>query len=335
VNRQVVIQRPGGPEVLAVVERQVPEPGPGMVRVRVLAAGVAYADILMRKGVYPGAPRMPFVPGYDIVGTVDALGPAVAGLSVGQRVAALTTTGGYTTYGIVPTAELILVPDGVDEAEAVSALLNYVTAYQLLHREARVRCGERILVHGAAGGVGTALLELARLAGLAVYGTASPAKHDLVAELGATPLDYRDPNLTGRVRALTGGGVDAVFDGVGGASLHRSYRMLGPRGRLVAYGVGPAVSQSRVPLLGIIDSVARLAALRLIPDGRTVSFYQINPMRRRHPDWFQADVTAVFAHLGRGEIRPTVSERLPLEQAARAQSMLEAGQSRGKIVLVP
>ncbi len=335
MNRQVMIQRPGGPEVLAVVERQVPEPGPGMVRVRVLAAGVAYADILMRKGVYPGAPRMPFVPGYDIVGTVDALGPGVAGFAIGQRVAALTTTGGYTTYAIVPAAELIPVPDDVDPAEAVSSLLNYVTAYQLLHREARVRSSERVLVHGAAGGVGTALLELGRLAGLTVYGTASPAKHDLVVELGATPLDYRDPGLPELVRALTGGGVDAVFDGVGGVSFHRSYRMLRPRGRLVAYGVGPAVSQSRVPLLGIIDSVARLAALRLIPDGRAVSFYQINPLRRRHPDWFQADVAAVFAHLARGEIRPTVSARLPLEQAARAQSILEAGQSRGKVVLVP
>lgn len=335
MNRQVVIQRPGGPEVLAVVERQMTDPGPGMVRVRVLAAGVAYADILMRKGVYPGAPRMPFVPGYDIVGTVDALGPGVAGFAIGQRVAALTTTGGYTTCITLPAAALIPVPDGIDPAVAVSTLLNYVTAYQLLHREAHVRAGERVLVHGAAGGVGTALLELGRLAGLRIYGTASRAKHDLVTELGATPLDYRDPDLPGRVRALTGEGVDAVFDGVGGVSFHRSYRMLRPRGRLVAYGVGPAVSQSRVPLLGIIDSVARLAALRLIPDGRTISFYQINPVRRRHPDWFQADVAAVFAHLARGEIRPTVSARLPLEQAARAQSILEAGQSCGKVVLLP
>jgi NADPH:quinone reductase-like Zn-dependent oxidoreductase len=305
------------------------------VRVRVLAAGVAYADILMRKGVYPGAPRMPFVPGYDIVGVVDALGPGVVGLAVGQHVAALITTGGYTTYSTLSAAELIPVPNGVDPAEAVSSLLNYVTAYQLLHREARVRAGEQIVVHGAAGGVGTALLELSQLAGLSVYGTASRGKHDLVTELGATPLDYRDPDLPRRVRALTGGGVDAVFDGVGGVSFHRSYRMLRPRGRLVAYGVGPAVSQSRVPLLGIIDSVARLTALRLIPDGRAVSFYQINPVRRKHPDWFQADVAAVFAHLARGEIRPTVSVRLPLEQAARAQSILEAGQSRGKVVLVP
>lgn len=334
LNQHVLIPRAGGPEVLTLVSGPVPTPGPGQVRVRVLAAGVAYADVLMRKGAYPGAPRMPFVPGFDLVGVVDALGPGVTGLTLGQRVAALTTTGGYTTYACLPAAELVPVPDTLDPAVAVSAMLNYLTAYQLLHRASPTRPGERALVHAAAGGVGTALLELARLAGLTVYGTASRAKHDLVAGLGATPIDYRSEDVVGRVRELSGG-VDVVYDGLGGASFVQSYRALRPRGRLVAYGVGPAVSQSRWPWLGVVGSAARLGGLWLIPDGRAVSFYLINRVRRQHPEWFRADLAVIFEHIAQGRIQPLVSERLPLAEAAAAQRLLEAGQSRGKIVLIP
>ena len=188
-QRQVLLTGVGGPEVLEVVERDAPEPGRGEVRVRVLAAGVAFADVLMRHGKYPGAPKIPFTPGYDLVGEVEKLGEGVGGVTVGQRVAALTQVGSYAQRVVVAAEELVPVPDGVDPAEAVALVLNYVTAYQMLHRVAEVRPGERILVHGAAGGVGTALLDLGRLGGLEAYGTASAAKHDAVRRFRATPID--------------------------------------------------------------------------------------------------------------------------------------------------
>jgi NADPH:quinone reductase-like Zn-dependent oxidoreductase len=172
-NSQVVITAQGGPDVLKYVEDDLPVPGPGQVRVKNLASGVAYADVLMRHGLYPGIPPFPFAPGYDIVGDVDALGSDVAQFSVGQRVAALTMIGGYAQYTLVPAAHLVPVPAQLDPAEAVSLVLNYVTAYQMLHRFANLRESQRLLVHGAAGGVGTAALQLGKIAGLVMFGTAS------------------------------------------------------------------------------------------------------------------------------------------------------------------
>jgi NADPH:quinone reductase-like Zn-dependent oxidoreductase len=335
MNEQIIITRAGGPEVLSLIDSPLAAPRAGEVRIRVHAAGVAYADILMRKGVYPGAPRMPFVPGYDVVGTIEMLGPGVAGFRPGQLVAAMTTTGGYTQYCTVAASELVLVPEGIDAAVAVSALLNYSTAYQLLHRATSTQAGEQILVHGAAGGVGSALLELGKLAGLRIYGTASAAKHDLVRQLGATPLDYRAADLVERVRDLSAGGVDVVYDGVGGASFSQSYRMLRPQGRLIAYGVGPAVARSHFPQLGLYSSIARLLWLRLIPDGHRVTFYMINQLKRQQPAWFREDLATVFGLIARRAIQPIVSAQLPLSQAAAAHEMMEAGQSRGKIVLLP
>src|SRR5580704_7451780 len=199
-NARVVISGLGGPEVMKVVEEEMPEPEAGQVRVTVLAAGVAYADILIRRGLYPDQPPFPCTPGYDIVGEIDAVGEGVTEFRVGQRVAAMTMIGGYSQFTIVPAEHLVAVPDGLDAAEAVSLVLNYVTAYQMLHRVAHLRAGQRMLVHGAAGGVGTAALQLGKIAGLEMFGTASAAKHDLVRELGATPIDYRTEKFAERIR---------------------------------------------------------------------------------------------------------------------------------------
>src|SRR5919112_674183 len=236
-QKQVLLTKKGGPEVLEVVEREVPEPGPGEARVKVLATGVAFADVMMRHGLYPGVPEFPFTPGYDLVGEVEDLGPGVSAVAVGQRVAALTQIGAHAQYVSLPAEELVRVPADVDAAEAASLPLNYVTAHQMLFRVARVRPGERILVHGAAGGVGTALLQLGGLQGLEMYGTASAGKHDLVSGLGATPIDYKAEDFVERVRALTGDGMDAVFDHIGGVHVARSFATLHRGPRLLPYGL--------------------------------------------------------------------------------------------------
>ncbi len=204
--RHVLLTRFGEPaEAFQMVEDDLPEPGEGQVRVKILATGVAYADVMMRRGVYPGMPRLPFTPGYDMVGVIDAVGLGGRAFSPGQLVVALTVFGSYSQYICLSAEDVVVVPEGVDPVEASCLPLNYFTAYRMLHRIARVKPGERVLVYGAAGGVGTALLQLGSLAGLQVYGTASSSKQELLTQLGATPLDYTREDVVARVRALTGG----------------------------------------------------------------------------------------------------------------------------------
>jgi NADPH2:quinone reductase len=219
-NQRVVVTQHGGPEVLQVVEEELPEPGVDEVRVKVLAAGVSAFDLIYRRwGRLPGSPRLPFSLGEDVVGAVDKLGERVSSLELGQNVAGATFSlgvgGGYTEFICLPEGELVPVPLGLDPAEAVCLVANYLTAHLHLHRIARVRSGERVLVHGAAGGVGTALLELGKLAGLEMYGTASKYNHELVSALGATPIDYHTEDFVERIRSLTSDGVDAVVDAMG------------------------------------------------------------------------------------------------------------------------
>jgi NADPH2:quinone reductase len=172
---RVVVAHYGGPEDLRVIEEECPSPGPGAVRVKVLAAGVSLPDLLAREGVHPETPRLPYTPGWDLVGTIDQLGPGVTGFAVGQTIAAMPIHGGYAQYVRLPRQKLVPVPPGLDPAEAVAVVLNYITAYQMLHRTAQARSGQRMLVHGASGGVGSAMLQLARLAGVTMYGTCGAA----------------------------------------------------------------------------------------------------------------------------------------------------------------
>jgi NADPH:quinone reductase len=197
---RIIARRFGGPEVLEIAQEEAPEPGRGEVRVREFAAGVSFADLLMREGIHPEKTTPPFTPGWDIVGVVEQTGEGVSQTSVGQMVAALPIHGGYTQYICLPENELILVPAGLDPAEAVCLVLNYVTAYQMLHRLGHASAGQRALIHGAAGGVGTALLQLGWLTDLKVYGTASLADHQIVSDLGATPIDYRRTNFVDEIR---------------------------------------------------------------------------------------------------------------------------------------
>lgn len=326
---RVVVVRRGGPEVLQLVEESMPEPAPGEVRLRVLAAGISAYDRMERSRWFPGFPRPPYTPGLDLVGMVDALGAGVTEPVRGSVVAGGPyAQGGCYASDVCRAADtLVPVPDGVDLAEAVCLVTDYLTARHVMHDTAQVRLGERVLVQGAGGGVGTALLELSALAGLEVYGTASSHNHDLVSTLGATPIDYRTDDVAARVRELTGDGVDVVFDPVGGAAqLRQSYRCLRPGGRLVWFGVA-AISRSGVRV--IPESLVTRLLLDLRRDGRHAPITREEPPaeQRRH-------LAGLLDLLAAGDVRPVVTERMRLTQAADAHALLERGGHAGKVVLV-
>jgi NADPH2:quinone reductase len=336
--KKVVVTRHGGPAVLQTVEEDLPEPGPGEVRVKVQAAGVSAFDLIYRRwNRLPGSPSVPFALGEDVVGEVDQLGEGVSSLEPAQTVAAgtwaLGVGGGYAEYVCLPASELVPVPSDVDPAEAVCLVVNYLTAHLHLHRIAGVRSGERVLVHGAAGGVGTALVQLGELAGSEMYGTASPHNHELVSAMGATPIDYRNEDFVERVRSLTGDGVDAVIDPIGGAThLWRSYRALGRDGRLV--WLGSAATNTKGLRVGPA-SMLTVFLLRLIPDGRRVPRCPtLGTFAKAHNEWYRETMTELLDSLAAGRIKPVVAERLPLAEAARAHELLERSGHAGKVVLV-
>lgn len=333
-NHRVVVSRHGGPNVLKVLEEGIPEPKAGEVRVQVLAAGVSAYDLMFRRsGLLPGTPRVPFTPGEDVVGVVDKLGEGVSTVEPGQMVAAATFShgvgGGYAEFVCLPANELVLVPLAVDPAEAVCLVVNYLTAHLHLHHIARVRSGERILIHGAAGGVGTALLELGKAAGLEMYGTASKYNHELVSALGATPIDYRNEDFVKRIRQLTDGGVDVVFDPIGGArQVWRSYRALRRAGRLVWFGVAAA---KRKGLRVIPFTLLTIGLLKFIPDGKRVP---LAPDISKDNAGYRETLAGLLGLLSVGRIRPIVAARIPLAEASRAHELLERGGAAGKFVLV-
>ncbi|HUU26957.1 MAG TPA: medium chain dehydrogenase/reductase family protein [archaeon] len=336
-NRRIVITRRGGPGVLKLVEEEIPEPEEGEVRVHVRAAGVAFADILMREGLYPKAPAPPFTPGYDVVGIVDKPGEGVTGIEPGQMVAALTKVGGYTDYICLPQDDLVPVDGQLDAGQAVCLVLNYLTAYQMLHRVAHVTDGERMLVHGAAGGVGTALLQLGALSSLEVYGTASSPKHQAVRELGGIPIDYRKDDFVAKIRELTGKGVDVVFDPIGGRNWKRSFKTLRRGGRLVCYGFSSTISGGRRDFFRALRSaveIPRFSPLAMIGKNLMVAGYNVAAMKARRPEWYRQDLETLFELLAEEKIKPVIAERIWLEEAARAHKLLGKGKVTGKIVLV-
>lgn len=334
--RQIIISQPGGPEVLHVVEEKLPEPQPGEVRIKVLVAGVAFIDVLARRNarlIHSTIPPFPFSPGYDIVGLVDAVGEGCSSFNLGQRVAALTMMGGYSEFLCLPEAALVAVPEVVDSAEAVSVVLNYITAYQMLHRIASLQQRERILIHGAAGGVGTALLQLGKLAGLELYETASQGKHALIEELGGTPINYQKEDFVVCIQKYTGDGVDAVFDPIGGVHFWRSYQTLRTKGRLVLYGLSAALRSGRVHIPTLLSSAATVGLSKILPN-RQVSIYIIDQLARLHFDWIQQDLKQLFHLLAQKKIQPLIAAKIPLVEAAHAHALIENAAVCGKIVLV-
>jgi len=331
---RAVVTRHGGPDVLQVVEEDLPEPGAGEVRVQILAAGISAYDLMQRRsGSLPGTPSVPYTPGEDIVGVADKLGEGVSTVERGQMVAGYPRGGGYAEFLCLPASELVPVPAGVDLAQAVCLVANYLTAHLLLHQTAGMQSGERLLVHGAAGGVGSALVELGKVAGMEMYGTASKYNHELVSTLGATPIDYRTEDFVERIRSLTGDGVDAVFDPVGGArQIRRSYQALRKGGRLVSFGMA---ATSKEGLRVIPLSLLMVLLLKLIPDGKQASMSpNLAEYAPAHPDWYRETLTELLDLLAAGSIKPVVAERIPLVEAVRAHELIERGGYAGKVVLV-
>jgi NADPH:quinone reductase-like Zn-dependent oxidoreductase len=356
--KRVIVEEFGGPEVLKVVEDREPRPGPGEVRVKVLVAGVSFTDALLRAGTYLGVPNPPFTPGYELIGVVDEVGPGCSRLRKGDRVGALTVWGAYAERVCVPEVNAVEVPPDVDPAEAVNLILTHMTAYQCLHRMAKVRSGESVLVHGAAGRVGTAVLELGAMAGLRLYGTASTNDLEAVERLGAVAIDYRNEDFLARLRGLPEGGVDVVLDGIGGGLSIRSFRALKAGGRLVVFGHYATMSHGRKSWRGWAEWYAATAdvGLRgLLSPSRRVMAYRVQKLREghqvlpvsgrsqaplvgggpRYPEWFREDFAELLELLRADKIHPAVAERLPLSEAGRAHQLLEKSAATGKLVLEP
>ncbi len=343
-HTRIVVAHYGGPEVLQAIEEECPQPKSGEVRVKVLAAGVSLPDVLAREGVHPETPRVPYTPGWDLIGIVDEVGRGVAGVKVGETVAAMPIHGCYAQYVCLPQRKFIPVPAGLDPAEAVAVVLNYVTAYQMLHRSAKLKPGQRVLIHGASGGVGTAFLQLGRLAGLEMYGTCSAQAAPIVRELGATPIDYRNADFVEEIRRFTGDGVEAVFDGIGGENLWRSREALREGGRVVVYGFQSKLHQGRL----ISGTPRRRHPIResailgryilrnwFLRGRKSMAPYSIQWLMRVKPAWFREDVLTLFDLLRCKKIKPLIAHRLPLSEARRAHELLGSGGVIGKIVLMP
>ena len=335
-NRVVRLKRFGGSEELEVVDINLPNAGRGEVRVRVLASGIEYTDVVIRRHLYPQTMfrRPPFVVGYDFVGEIDQVGRGMAGFQCGERVAGLTVLGSNAEYRTVATRCLTKLPPDIDPAEAAALILSWMTAYQMLHRTARVKAGQRVLVQGAAGAVGQALLVLGKMAGLELWGTARGAHAVLVKELGATPIDYQREDFT---RVLPDG-FDAIFDGVGESAYRRSSAALKPGGALCAYGYTARVQKQPRLLAMLLWTLRVYASAQLLswrPGGKRVRVYSINSMRALHPAWFKEDLGHLIDLLARGTIRPRIANRISFDGIADAHRRLEAGGLEGKIVLCP
>jgi NADPH:quinone reductase len=331
-NRVVQVNRFGGPDGLEVADAAPPTAGRGEVRVRVLASGLEYTDVLIRRHLYPQTMRLrpPFVLGYDLIGEIDQLGDGVRAFQLGDRVADMTVVGSNAAYRTLRADRLTRVPAGLDPAEAATLILSWTTAYQLLHRAARVQQGQRVLVQGAAGAVGQALLVLGSLAGLQLWGTARAAHAALIRDLGATPIDYQREDFR---RALPDG-FDVVFDGIAQDGYRRSFAALKSGGLLCAYGYSAGVQAQR-RMATMLMWIARLYLWRWLPGGKRARFYSINLMRAQHPAWFREDLERLFGLLASGAIRPRVADRVSFDRVAEAHRRIEAGGLDGKLVLCP
>ncbi|MGM0531534.1 MAG: medium chain dehydrogenase/reductase family protein [Bacteroidota bacterium] len=329
--KRIIITGFGEPRVMQMVEENaLPEPKEGEVRVRVLKTSANFTDIMIRKGKYPDVKdKPPFSPGYDMVGIVDKQGKGVKGVKVGDRVADMTVIGAYSEYICLPAERLTLLPPDVDASEAVTLILSYMTAYQMLHRVTRMTEGKSILIHGAGGAVGIAMLQLGKLLGLKIYGTASGSKHDLIKKQGGIPIDYKEEDFVKSIHELTNDGVDAVFDPIGGENFKRSFKSLRPGGKLLAFGFYNAVmgKGGSIPM-----DFVRIMLWNILPNRRKAGFYSIGALRKKHPEWFKEDLQKLFGLLEDGAIKPEIADHFALEKAKEVHEKIEKAEIKGKIV---
>ncbi|CAG0936539.1 2-haloacrylate reductase [Thermoflexales bacterium] len=322
----VIVTGRGSPEVFKIVENDLRTPHAGEARIKVLAVPVTLPDVQARYGQSPFKIKLPFTPGYAIIGIVDELGAGVTHVAVGDRVAAFMGYGGYTEYIYWNAAQLIPVPAALDPAEAVTLLLNYIVAYQTLRRSAKVKAGGKVLIIGASGGIGTAFLQLGKLARLKMYGLASPSKHHTLIEYGATPIDYHTQDFVAVIRQAEPNGLDAVFDGMGGHYFARGYSLLKRGGALVGYSNPLSVSRT-------LKHLSQVVLFNLLPNGRSASYYGTSKSRlNRRP--FLEDWATLFQLLAEGKIKPIIAAKFPILEAAQANELLESRRVIGNIVLL-
>jgi NADPH:quinone reductase-like Zn-dependent oxidoreductase len=338
--RSIWITRWGGPEVLEVREGPDPAVGPGQVRVRVHAAGLNFAEVMARQGMYPDAPKAPCVVGYEAAGVVDAVGEGVTELEPGMRVFALSRFGAHASMISVPARQVVPMPEGMSFEEGAALPVNYITAYHMLFRVANVRPGERVLVHMAAGGVGLAVLQLCRtVPEVVTFGTASVSKHGVLREEGCTyPIDYRTQDYEAEVRRLTGDkGVDVVLDALGGKDWKKGFRLLRPMGRLVAFGFANMASGEKRSLLHMARQalgIPLFTPLSLMGENRVVAGVNIGHL------WGEVEVLreemdALCALYREGKIKPHIDAVFRFDQAAEAHLRIQDRKNVGKVVLVP
>lgn len=338
INRVLIARKRGGPNVLEILEERPPIPGPLDALIEVEAAGIAFADVLIREGLYPGVGPFPRRLGYDFVGRIKKLGEDVQGWAVGDRVAGLTVTGSAARFLAWPARDLTKVPEELDAGAAVALVLNYVTAWQMLGRVADLGPGRSALVHGGGGGVGAAILELAKLEEVRCWATASTGKHALVERLGARPIDYAAEDFVARLAREAPKGVDGVFDPIGGAHWKRSFRTLATGGVLVAYGLQAAAPSGRMKAMAAASAALgqpRYAPLDLLGTSRVVAGYNITERKKARPDEFRFDLARLLNRLARQELHPIIAGRVPLSRAAEAHALMGSGQVQGKLVIIP
>jgi synaptic vesicle membrane protein VAT-1 len=342
--KAVVLTGHGGPEVLQVEERPHPPVGPGEVRIAVSAAGINFADTMARVGIYPDAPKPPCVLGYEVAGEVEAVGDAVESVKVGDRVVAGVRFGGQAERVTVPADQVLPLPDRLSFEQGAAVPVNYATAYCALVVMAGIKPGERALVHAAAGGVGTAAVQIARHHGAEVFGTASASKHDALRELGvAHAIDYRTQDFEQEVRRLTGGqGVDVVIDATGPTNFRKDYRLLRQGGKLVMYGLAEASAGTGRDMRKLIGSLARMPfatlpwwkSLQLMNENKGV--FGLNMLH-----WWdrEGDVSRITGplveELEEGGLEPVVAESFPFERAGDAHTFIAERRNIGKVVLIP
>ena len=335
--KHVEIAAHGGPDALVLRERPDPKPGPGEVRVRVKAVGVNFADILMRMGLYPGAPKPPFTPGYEAAGVVEECGPGVMAWRPGERVVVPTDYGGYSDALVAPAGEIFRIPDGKTFEAAAALTVNYLTAYEALVVQGNLQEGQRVLVHGAAGGVGIAALQVCRIYGAQVFGTASASKHELARAQGCSrPIDYRKEDFEKVIaRELKGKGVHLALDPVGGASFKKSYRCLAKGGKLVCYGMSSVAGGPTRSLLRVAWELWRTPKFKpvdLMTDNKGVVGLHLGRMTDQK-EHLAASMRRLIEWWEQGKLEPVVGQTFPLEHAGRAHAYIQGRQNVGKVVL--
>jgi NADPH:quinone reductase-like Zn-dependent oxidoreductase len=342
---QVWITKAGAPDVLELRELPTPAPGAGEVLIRVEASGINFADILARQGLYPDAPPLPAVVGYEVGGTVEAVGEGVTELREGDEVLALVRFGGYSSHVVAKEGQVFPRPEGMTAAVGAAIPVNYLTAFQSLVVMGGVRHAQelggarmRVLVHGASGGVGTAAADVGQIYGVELFGTASPGKHDYVRERGYDhAISYRDHDWVAEVEELTGGrGVDLVLDAIGGKHWAQSFDVLAPTGRLVVFGMSTMTGGGK---LGMVKAAAQVPWLRFNPISLMNHNHGALGVNLGHlwgiPDEVARWSRKLLRYYEKGQIRPHVDRAFPLAEAAEAHRYIEERKNVGKVVLEP